>query len=62
MKKLVVALFVSLPIAPVFAQTKPCDALKTEILAKLEANGVKNYEVEIVPAAEVKDSEGHRKL
>ena len=37
-----------------FAQTKNCEELKNEIAAKLEANGVKNYELKIVAAGEVK--------
>ena len=37
-----------------FAQKKSCDDLKMEIAAKLEANGVKNYELKIVDAADVK--------
>jgi hypothetical protein len=32
---------------------KPCEELKSEIAAKLEAKGVKNYLLEIVPAANV---------
>ncbi|HVO67740.1 MAG TPA: DUF1161 domain-containing protein, partial [Syntrophales bacterium] len=38
-----------------FAQIKPCNELKDEIDAKLEAKGVVNYTLEIVPADEVKD-------
>jgi hypothetical protein len=38
----------------VFAQKKNCDDLKSEIAMKLEANGVKNYELKIVAAADVK--------
>ena len=38
----------------VFAQKKSCDDLKMEIAAKLEAKGVKNYELNIVAAEEVK--------
>jgi Protein of unknown function (DUF1161) len=34
---------------------KPCDELKGEIVAKLEAKGVKNYTLEIVAADAVKD-------
>ena len=37
------------------AGSKPCADLKTEIDAKLQAKGVKNYTLEIVPANEVKD-------
>jgi uncharacterized protein DUF1161 len=37
------------------AQQKDCEQLKTEIAAKLDAKGVKNYTLEIVPAEKVKD-------
>ncbi|HYA12929.1 MAG TPA: DUF1161 domain-containing protein [Syntrophales bacterium] len=48
----VIALFIC---APAFAQIKPCNELKDEIEAKLEAKGAVNYTLEIVPADEVKD-------
>lgn len=38
-----------------FAAIKPCEELKAEIDAKLQAKGVKNYTLEIVPNEEVKD-------
>ena len=38
-----------------FAQIKPCDELKGEIDAKLQAKSVVNYTLEIVSANEVKD-------
>ena len=34
---------------------KSCDDLKNEIAAKLDAKGVKNYTLDIVPADQVKD-------
>ncbi len=34
---------------------KPCEELKSEIVAKLETKGVKNYTLEIVPSDTVKD-------
>jgi hypothetical protein len=37
-----------------FAEKKSCEELKTEIAAKLDAKGVKNYELKIVAAEEVK--------
>jgi hypothetical protein len=50
----VIALAACLTLAlPVTAQIKPCEELKTEIAAKLDAKGVKNYTLNIVPAAEV---------
>ncbi|MEW6440908.1 MAG: DUF1161 domain-containing protein [bacterium] len=59
MKRLSSALIVlSLLIcAPASAQIKPCDELKDEIDAKLQAKGVVNYTLEIVSAGEVTDQE-----
>jgi hypothetical protein len=54
MKKLVALLGVCLIAAPAFA-AKNCDELKTEIAAKMDAKGVKNYQLEIVPTENVKD-------
>ena len=54
MKTLIAALGLSLAIAPAYA-VKPCEELKTEIAAKLDAKGVKNYQLEIVAEADVKD-------
>ncbi|MNO00144.1 hypothetical protein D3C81_2199630 [compost metagenome] len=34
---------------------KPCEELKTEIEAKIQAQGVMSYTLEIVPNSEVKD-------
>ena len=36
-----------------FAQKKSCEELKSEIAAKLDAKGVKNYELKIVSPDEV---------
>jgi hypothetical protein len=38
-----------------FAQIKPCEELKAEIEAKLKANGVQGYTLEIIPTDQVKD-------
>ena len=38
-------------------QRKSCEELKTEIAAKLDAKGVKNYTLSIVAAEEVKEGE-----
>lgn len=54
MKTAVVVLGVSLAIAPAYA-VKPCEELKSEIATKLDAKGVKNYQMEIVATADVKD-------
>ncbi len=48
----IIALFIC---ATAFAQIKPCDELKDEIDAKLQAKGVINYTLEIVPADQVKE-------
>jgi hypothetical protein len=45
---LVAALTVSFP-----AMAKSCEDLKREIAAKIEANGVKQYTLEIVPSDQV---------
>jgi hypothetical protein len=41
--------------APAFSQIKPCEELKSEIDAKLQAKGVTNFTLEIVPADQIKD-------
>lgn len=57
MKSLVLAACVCLTAVPAIAQTKtkPCEELKAEIEKKLEANGVKNYTLQVVDADKVKD-------
>ena len=58
MKRVVLAVLVGcvyLTATAAFAATKPCEELKAEIDAKLQANGVKNYTLEIVPTDQVKD-------
>jgi len=40
-----------------FAQRKDCEELKKEIVAKLDAKGVKNYTLTIVAAGDVKDTD-----
>ena len=52
MSLFVAALFLC---APLFAEIKPCEELKTEIETKLKDKGVTGYTLEIVPADEVKD-------
>ena len=51
----VAVLVLSLFPVSAFAQAKNCEELKNEIAMKLEAKGVKNYELKIVAAAEVKN-------
>lgn len=50
---LIIALACLLPSA--WAQVKPCDELKVEIATKIDANGVKNYTLDIVPTEQVGD-------
>jgi hypothetical protein len=55
----IAASFVLMSLAPVLAYgeaPKPCEELKSEIAAKLDAKGVKAYTLEIV--AKDKDTEG----
>jgi hypothetical protein len=54
MRKIIAALVLSLTVVPAFAQ-KPCEELKSEITKKLEAKGVKNFQLEIVATGDVKD-------
>lgn len=55
MKRLSLFVVLALTLPSVWAQIKPCDELKSEIAAKIEANGVKNYTLEIVANDEVGD-------
>lgn len=55
MKSLILLFIVSLMAAPVFAATKSCDELKSEIDAKIQAKGVKKFTLEIVASDAVKD-------
>ena len=57
MKRLrIVLIALTLFTFPAFAQQKACEELKSEIAAKLDAKGVKNYTLNIVAAADVKDA------
>lgn len=42
-------------VTPVAYAGKSCDDLKTEIAGKLDAKGVKNYQLDIVDTAQVTD-------
>jgi hypothetical protein len=55
MKKLLCAFGLSLLTLPALAQIKPCEELKAEIAAKIEANGVTNYQLEIIPVDQESD-------
>ena len=54
MKKLMVLVMLLMMASPAFAK-KPCEELKSEIDAKLQAKGVKSYSLEIVPNENVKE-------
>jgi len=55
MKRLSLFVVLALALPTVWAQVKPCEELKSEIAAKIDANGVKNYTLEIVPNDQVGD-------
>ena len=52
----IVGVLVFVPVCAHAQGAKPCEDLKTEIAAKLDAKGVKSYTLEIV--AKEKDAEG----
>lgn len=54
MKKFVAVLGFCLAASPVFA-AKDCEELKAEIAAKMDARGVVNYTLQIVPTEAVKE-------
>lgn len=53
MKLAYTTLALALMASPAFAQ-KSCDELKAEISAKIEAKGVKNFQLDIIDNAEIK--------
>lgn len=55
MKHLFLIAALTLGASGAWAQLKPCDELKAEIEAKVKANGVTNYTLEIVPSDQVGD-------
>ena len=59
MKRALLALSIVLSVSQsvTLAQRKACEELKTEIAAKLDAKGVKNYTLTIVAPGEVKDTD-----
>ena len=54
MKKMIVAVGLLAVAVSAFA-SKPCDELKSEIDAKLQAKGVKGYTLDVIPTDQVKD-------
>jgi len=59
MKRAVLGLLVVLSLSQglSFAQRKGCDELKSEIAAKLDAKGVKNYTLTITALSDVKEKD-----
>ncbi|MBF8740390.1 MULTISPECIES: DUF1161 domain-containing protein [Pseudomonas] len=55
MIRVATAVLVSLLATAVSAAPKPCEELKAEIEAKIQAAGVTSYTLEIVPNSEVRD-------
>ncbi len=55
MKRLSLVIALACTVTGAWAQLKPCDELKAEIAAKMDANGVKNYTLEIVATDQVGD-------
>lgn len=55
MKRWTFGLLLSLATTCAFAAPKPCEELKEEIEAKIQANGVPSYTLEIVDNDEVGD-------
>ncbi|HKS15194.1 MAG TPA: DUF1161 domain-containing protein [Pseudomonas sp.] len=55
MIRIAVALAGTLMTTAALAAPKPCEELKAEIEAKIQASGVTAYTLEIVPNAEVRD-------
>jgi len=46
--------------APVMAQAKSCEELKSEIEAKIKANGVEAFTLEIVVNEDAKETDGKK--
>ena len=55
MKALIAVVALLLVVAPAMAQRKDCEELKTEIEAKIKANGVTAFTLEIVAAEDKKE-------
>lgn len=55
MIRVAIAVVASLLTTSALAAVKPCEELKAEIEAKIQARGVTSYTLEIVPNNEVKD-------
>ena len=55
MKTITILLGILLTAAYALAAVKPCEELKTEIAAKIDAKGAKGYQLDIVATADAKD-------
>ncbi|MDA1183661.1 MAG: DUF1161 domain-containing protein [Acidobacteria bacterium] len=55
MRTVIAAIAVLLLATPVLAQQKDCEELRTEIEAKIKANGVEEFTLDIVPNDQVGD-------
>lgn len=53
MKSLIVSTALLIAAAPVFAAAKPCEELKSEIAAKLDAKKVTGYKLDVVDTDKV---------
>ena len=58
MKSLIAVAASMLIASPALSQVKPCEELKSEIEAKIKANGVPVFTLDIVPNEQVKEGEG----
>lgn len=58
MKSLLAVVVFMFVASPALAQVKACEELKAEIDAKIKANGVPAYTLEIVPNDQVKEGDG----
>jgi hypothetical protein len=58
MKSLIAAVSLLLMASPALAQRKACEELKAEIEAKIKANGVPAFTLDIVDTDQVKEGDG----
>ncbi|XQA78561.1 DUF1161 domain-containing protein [Xanthomonas sacchari] len=55
MKQTIAFLLLAFASSSAFAASRSCEELKAELTAKLDAHGVKDYTLEIVDNADIKD-------
>ena len=58
MKIIMAVVALALVATPALAQRKDCEELKSEIDAKIKANGVKEFTLDVVPNEQVKEGDG----